>query len=164
MLDDKPLNSQGVKQGGQNNGQALGQTAQHMLPTPASLPRKKEVPRREVDAAARVLFPPRPNTIEDAMPTPRKNRRGRKKAGFSLYSSMEDDGDDQVQIYTDSRDKVPELDINEDNPFLDSAHGGLPSQQRESRRAGRKRKQPHVESNEQIERAFHHDKGIVYVL
>ena len=140
----------------------------HMLPTPASIPRKKSVSQGAVNAAARVLFPPRPETIEDAMPVPRKRRKNHRHVGFSLYSSMEDDGqssEDKIQIYTDSKDKVPELDESEDNPFLEKPHQLPPPAEPTKARTGRKRKHGHeVGSNPQIEEAFKRDEGMVYVL
>ena len=150
------------------NGKPSGAQVSHLLPTPASLPRKKQVPRREVDAAARVLFPSRPDKVDDAMPTPRKNRKVRKRVGFTLYSSTEEDEhetEEKVQIFTDSRDKVPELDPSEDNPFLEGARKAPPSLEHIERRTSRKRKQPHgVQTNPHIEKAFNRDEGMVYVL
>ena len=152
-----------------NTGHQVGSgPAGGLLPTPVSLPRKKDIPQREVQAAARVLFPPRPDHIDDAMPTPRKNRRGKKNVGFSLYSSMEEDGDDsasKVQIYTDSRDKVPELVSQEDNPFLENVQNRVGGDDQVLGRSSRKRRQPReVRTNPHIEKAFNHDKGMVYVL
>ena len=139
-----------------------------MLPTPASIPRKKTVPKNAVDAAARVLFPVRPDNIDDAMPTPRKNRKSRKHVGFSLYSSMEDDGtssEEKIQIYTDSKEKVPEMDIREDNPFLERPPEGPPPPEPVKAKTSKKRKLGHgVETNPQIEEAFNRDEGLVYVL
>ena len=146
--------------------QSSKKASRTLLPTPASLPRKKEVPQREVQAAARVLFPSQPDRINDAMPTPRKNRKSKKSVGFSLYSSMEEDEDDastNVQVYTDSRDKIPELNIQEDNPFLDNDRRGTRTQGHG--RGGRRRKPVReVQTNPHIEKAFNHDKGMVYVL
>ena len=141
---------------------------QHMLPTPASLPRKKTIPKNTVDAAARVLFPARPDNTDEAMPTPRKNHKHRRHVGFSLYSSMEDDGtssEEKIQIYTDSKDKVPEMDVREDNPFLEPPIEEQPPPEPVKARSTKKRKLSHgVETNPQIEEAFNRDEGIVYVL
>ena len=139
----------------------------HMLPTPVKTPRKKPIhPAPAINSAARVLFPVRPDTVEDAMPTPRK--RGRKRhVGFSLDSSMEDDADseDKIQIYTDSKEKIPELDLSEDNPFLDRPEQEAPPEEPRKTRGSRKRKAPSItESNPDIEEAFNHEEGMVYVL
>ena len=165
MNGDIPLNTS------QNpNNASLQQpslnVAANMLPTPAKTPRKKPVQPAAVNAAARVLFPARPDTVEDAMPTPRK-RRNRRTAGFSLYSSMEDDEDatseNQIQIYTDSKDKIPELDTSEDNPFyerpVEDAGDAAKSKNTKKRKARHS-----IEGSKEIEEAFKREDGMVYVL
>lgn len=148
-------------------GQELNPKLGHGLPTPASIPRKKPVPKGAVDAAARVLFPPRSENVDDAMPTPRK-RRNRRQVGFSLYSSMEDNGassEDKIHIYTDSKDKVPELNEGRDNPFIERPRSNSPQPEPVKARTSRKRKHSlGVETNPQIEEAFNRDEGMVYVL
>lgn len=91
-----------------------------MLPTPAKTPRKKTV-QAGLNSTARILFPNRPDNADEAMPTPRKNaRKTEKHIGFSLESYGEDgnaaSGGD-IEIFTDSKEKVPELDESEENPF-----------------------------------------------
>lgn len=139
-----------------------------MLPTPAKTPRKKPVQSSAVNAAARVLFPVRPDTVEDAMPTPRKNKKNRRHVGFSLYSSMEDEetsSDNKIQIYTDSKDKVPELDPSEDNPFLEQPSQAAPPPEPSKIRSSRKRKASQgAEVKREIEEAFNREEGMVYVL
>ena len=139
-----------------------------MLPTPAKTPRKKPVHPAAVQDAARVLFPSRPDTVEDAMPTPRK-RRNKRHVGFSLYSSMEDDGDaaseNPIEIYTDSKDKVPELDPNEDNPFYDHHVQTVASTEPCKAKGSKKRKAEHsIDASKEVEEAFNHEEGMVYVL
>ncbi|KAL9119877.1 MAG: hypothetical protein Q9187_003568 [Circinaria calcarea] len=91
-----------------------------MLPTPAKTPRKKTV-QVGLSSTARILFPNRPDNADEAMPTPRRNaRKTRKNIGFSLESFGEDDGaasGGSIEIFTDSKEKVPELDETEENPF-----------------------------------------------
>lgn len=142
--------------------------AANMLPTPVKTPRKKPVQPAAVQAAARVLFPSRPDKVEDAMPTPRK-RRNKKQVGFSLYSSMEDDGgavsENQIEIYTDSKDKVPELDPSEDNPFYDQHVQTVASAEPCKTKVSKKRKAEHsIDANKEIEDAFNREEGMVYVL
>lgn len=138
-----------------------------MLPTPAKTPRKKPVQQAAVSAAARVLFPTRPDTVEDAMPTPRK-RKNKRHVGFSLYSSMEDEADNsenRIEIYTDSKDKVPELDMSEDNPFHEQPVEDVPIPEPTKAKNSRKRKASHrIEDNMEIEEAFNREEGMVYVL
>lgn len=142
--------------------------AANMLPTPAKTPRKKSVQPAAVQAAARVLFPSRPDTVEDAMPNPRK-RRNKRHVGFSLYSSMEDDGDagseNQIEIYTDSKDKVPELDLSEDNPFYEQHAQTAAFAEPRKMKSSKKRKAEHsVDASTEIEEAFNREEGMVYVL
>lgn len=139
-----------------------------MLPTPAKTPRKKPVQPAAVQAAAKVLFASRPDTVEDAMPNPRK-RRNKRHVGFSLYSSMEDDGDagseTQIEIYTDSKDKVPELDPSEDNPFYDQYAQESASPGPHKKKGSKKRKAEHsLDASTEIEEAFNREEGMVYVL
>ncbi|KAF2500702.1 hypothetical protein BU16DRAFT_479300 [Lophium mytilinum] len=96
-----------------------------MLPTPAKTPRKRNVQDSAIASTARVLFPSRPSTIEDAMPTPRKSRKGRKNA-FTLQSFAEGDDEDEekIEIYTDTRERIPSLDPDEDNPFITRSKNG----------------------------------------
>ena len=167
MNDDMPLNSS--RDPGNQSLQQLSQSiAANMLPTPVKTPRKKPVQPAAVHATARVLFPSRPDTVEDAMPTPRK-RRNRRSAGFSLYSSMEDDGEaspeSQIKIYTDSKDKVPELDASEDNPFYERPVEDAPVSGPTRSRNIKKRKARHIsEGSKEIEEAFKREEGMVYVL
>ena len=140
----------------------------NMLPTPAKTPRKKLVQPVAVETAARVLFPSRPDTVEDAMPNSRK-RRSKRHVGFSLYSSMEDDGDvgleNKIEIYTDSKDKVPELDPSEDNPFYDQHAQTVGFADLRKRKVSKKRKAEHsIDASAEIEEAFNREEGMVYVL
>ncbi|KAL8694679.1 MAG: hypothetical protein Q9218_000690 [Villophora microphyllina] len=138
--------------------------APNLLPTPAKTPRKQDKRKAsELQSAARVLFPSRHEKVEDAMPTTR-SRRGRKNVGFSLDSSGEDEETkDPIPIFTDSKDKFPELDPGDHNPFLDNPQSPKPPASRKiAGRRGRKAK-GHVQTNPQIQDAFNHEKGMVYV-
>lgn len=139
--------------------------AADMLPTPAKTPRKQDKRKAsELQSAARVLFPGRHEKVEDAMPIT-KGRRGRTNIGFSLNSSGEDDGvKDPIHIFTDSKDKFPELDPGDHNPFLDKPEsaGPLAPHNTPGRRACKTEVQ--VQTNPQIQDAFDHDEGMVYVL
>ena len=142
--------------------------AASMLPTPVKTPRKKPGQPVAVQAAARVLFPSRPDTVEDAMPNPRK-KRNKRHVGFSLYSSMEDDGDvgseNQIEIYTDSKDKIPELDPSEDNPFYEKRVQTVGFPEPQKKKSSKKRKAEHsIDASAEIEEAFNREEGMVYVL
>ncbi|KAL8813642.1 MAG: hypothetical protein Q9200_000124 [Gallowayella weberi] len=134
-----------------------------MLPTPAKTPRKKDLRKTaELQSAARVLFPTRLEKVEDAMPT-KKGRRGRKNVGFFLDGSGEDDeSTSRIQIFTDSKDKVPELDMGEDNPFIEKPD--MTTSHEPIKETGRRaRKKGQIKSNPQIEETFNGEEGMVYV-
>ncbi|KAL8923960.1 MAG: hypothetical protein Q9172_002887 [Xanthocarpia lactea] len=133
-----------------------------MLPTPAKTPRKQDLRKAaELQSAARVLFPTRLEKVEDAMPT-KKGRRGRKNVGFSLDSSGEDqEPTSGIPIFTDSKDKVPELDLGEDNPFIEKPKATISPEP--TKTPGRRSRKSQVKSNPQIEEAFNHEDGMVYV-
>ncbi|KAL8706046.1 MAG: hypothetical protein Q9201_000868 [Fulgogasparrea decipioides] len=145
-------------------GQGTFNAGSNMLPTPAKTPRKKDLRKTsELQSAARVLFPSRLEKAEDAMPS-KQVRRGRKNVGFSLDDSGEDeDANGRIQIFTDSKEKIPELDLGDHNPFLDNPDtAGAPESHKTTRRSGRKSK-GHVKTNPHIQDAFNHEEGMVYV-
>jgi hypothetical protein len=142
--------------------------AEGMLPTPIKTPRKKTVPN--VNAAARALFQEQPTTIDEIMPTPKKNRKSKRQGGFSLESLATENrnGTPSVQVFTDSRDTVPELDLSEENPFVhhpsDKAVKSVKSVK--SVRGASKRRKLSIERKKdpQVEEAIKNDDGMVYVL
>ena len=157
-----PMQSNALRQS--SNKQVI-KTATTMLPTPAKTPRKKQVQSAAVNGAARVLFPVHP--VEDAMPTPRK-RRNKRTVGFSLYNdedNEEEKSEERIQIYTDSKDKLPELDPSEDNPFYEKPKEQSPPSAPNKGRSSRKRKAaPSAEDRKEIKEAFNREEGMVYVL
>lgn len=87
-------------------GQSLHRHS-HLLPTPVKTPRKKS--SANFGSTARSLFPDLSTS-----------RRSKKPSGFSLDSFQEDLANDHnsIAIYTDSRDRIPELNDSLENPFL----------------------------------------------
>jgi hypothetical protein len=134
-----------------------------MLPTPAKTPKKRQPqPVAGLGSAARVLFPPRPQTIEEAMPSPKKNKKGKKYTGFILNSFAEDDEEEgKIEIYTDSKDRVPELDISDDNPFADRPGQVAAAEEARSLRTRRKAK---TDISHEVEESLERDDGMFYVL
>lgn len=95
------------------------QDTEEMLPTPAKTPRKRPVADSQISSTARVLFNDQSTDLEDVMPTPRKSRKAKKHIAFSLESfEREKAGERQVEIFTDSKERMPEVDDEEDNPFV----------------------------------------------
>lgn len=73
-----------------------------MLPTPAKTPRTKKG----------IFSIDRPASPHDAMPSPRRSRAVKR---FTL----DDEPDNaRIQVYTDTADRVPEVDEDADNPFV----------------------------------------------
>lgn len=142
--------------------------ATSMLPTPAKTPRKKRAPAAALASTARVLFPVRPETVEDAMPVARKRGRKRRHVGFSLDSAEEDDSvhpDGDIQIFTDSKERVPELDFSEDNPFVDNPFRSDSSRpQSKPKGSSRKKTSDLINDNPEETEAFQRGKGMLYVL
>jgi hypothetical protein len=102
------------------------------------------------------------------MPTPRK-RRNKRNVGFSLYSSMEDEedmnADGKIQIYTDSKEKIPEMDTTKNNPFYEPPEERAPPPEPIKGRSSRKRKAaPTAEGRKEVKDAFDRKEGMVYVL
>lgn len=120
-----------------------------MLPTPAKTPRKKAV--GDVGSTARTLFPP-----------PSGSSSGRKKkkyTGFSLdsFNDNEAQGGSAIQIYTDSRDRIPEVSKSEENPFYAKPEPNA------STRASKRRVQS-TKRDKEVDEAIQREDGMVYVL
>lgn len=113
--------------------------------------------------AARALFQDS-LAPDELISSPRKNRKTKRFNGFSLESfRAEDSRNGQVQIFTDSRDQVPEVDASDDNPFLnlDKHDHGISKVAGTSKRrkiSGAKKLDP------QVEEALEKDEGMVYTL
>ncbi|KIW92161.1 uncharacterized protein Z519_07145 [Cladophialophora bantiana CBS 173.52] len=139
-----------------------------MLPTPVKTPRKKMVPK--ASKAARALFQDTTtssNKLAEFEPSPRRDRRNKRYNGFSLesFSAENDDSRGQVQIYTDSRDRVPHVDNSESNPFLDRMMNGETSSTRKIAGTSKRRKVSGESKkvDPQVEEALQKDDGMVYV-
>ncbi|KAI4166248.1 MAG: hypothetical protein LQ342_000134 [Letrouitia transgressa] len=140
----------------------LLQAPDHGLPTPAKTPRKKAAETSSaISSTARVLFP---SNDEDTLPTPqKKGRRSRRHAGFFLDNSFEGpEHEEHIKIFTDSKEKVPELDTTEDNPFYSNPLNEGVSKAWETK--SKKNRKTDVTSSQFIEEAFNHEEGMVYVL
>lgn len=88
----------------------------HMLPTPKKTPRKRDHKyETRVSTTSRVLFPGKSASLDDRMPALRKARRSNKHIAFSLDSPPAGSG---ISIYTDSKDRIPDVEDAEENPFL----------------------------------------------
>ena len=139
-----------------------------MLPTPAKTPRKRPAqPAPAVKATARVLFPTHPAPGAEVIPSPKKKvRKGRKYNGFSLDSFTSGDGNDgengKIEIFTDSKDRVPEVDESEENPFYVKKNSVQFTASKITRT--RKKVGEEIKRDSKVEEALNRDDGLVYVL
>lgn len=83
-----------------------------MLITPAKTPQKPptEQSKAKIQTIARNLF----QNDAEVMPSPKKTRAA--KYAFDSFSG-DDEVDEPIQIYTDSVERIPEVDRSVDNPF-----------------------------------------------
>ena len=97
---------------------------------------------------------------------PRSRKAGRKRRSFFLSDSMADDdthSESNIQIFTDSKERVPELDTSQENPFYDNPSVSQTSEEHDKSR-DKKKGISAVKENEDIHDAFDHEEGMVYVL
>ncbi|KAI0002612.1 hypothetical protein F4779DRAFT_129272 [Xylariaceae sp. FL0662B] len=145
----------------QKKPQATMATSQSsgMLPTPAKTPRKQpdEKAQASVRAVARNLF----SSESAIMPSPRK--KAKKYSGLTLESFTAEEVENPIEIFTDTRDRLPEVDSTNDNPF----YGNQPASTAEPEPPKRRSKRKHVtipgEGKQTIEEAIQREDGIVYV-
>lgn len=135
-----------------------------MLPTPVKTPQKKHIAKSTM--AARVLFQ---DQLNPAQSSPRKQTKKRHN-GFSLERDVTPN--DEVAVFTDSRDQVPHLDESPSNPFYSAPKSKKrtfmsndepnvtpgPSKRRKVSPKEPKKLDP------QVEEAIENDEGMVYVL
>lgn len=121
--------------------------------------------------AARVLFPNKPSAPEDT-PSKKGVKKGKKFSAFSLESFNETGGTEaqgNVQIFTDSRDRIPELDESEDNPFYQKPNATKDSEVKgDAAVHTTKRRKVEEKSNtkrdKEVQDAINRDDGMFYVL
>ena len=136
----------------------------HGIPTPVKTPKKKNVPN--INATARALFQDANGETELINPSPRRGRKNKRYNGFTLESfKADEDTGSRVQIFTDNRDKVPEMDTNESNPFLEPpAHASSSRPRRLATGSKRRKVSGEKRVDPQVEQAIKNDDGMVYVL
>lgn len=125
-----------------------------MLPTPTKTPRKR-VPAA-LSSTARILnF--KPGSLDEVMPTPRKQRKRHFLDTLDEESLV--DPSESIEIFTDSKERMPEVDQSSDNPFVGPLHP-------EPKRRSAKSKKETAKSAEEaeMEEAVRNDEGIIYVL
>jgi hypothetical protein len=139
-----------------------------MLPTPVKTPKKKTI--ANATTAARALFqdPAQMAThVAPVQPSPRRSRKSQRFNGFSLesFSAQDDGARGQIQIYTDSRDRVPQVDTTEANPFIERKRGRESTSPPKFVGASKRRKvSAATRVDRQVTEAIDNDDGMVYVL
>jgi len=135
-----------------------------MLPTPVKTPKKKVVSK--VNGTARALFQD-PSQVTLEPPNSKKGRKNKRHNGFSLesFSAGDNQSGGSIQIFTDSRDRVPQLDKNKANPFIEEAmDNAASSSQKVGKTAKRRKVSVEKKLDPQVEEAIANDEGMVYVL
>jgi hypothetical protein len=133
-----------------------------MLPTPAKTPRKRTLQSEEsLGSTARVLFANRPANVEDAMPTPRKGRKSTREL-FSLESFREQEQEvgEPIEVYTDSKERIPTEVSDEDNPFY--IKRGKGKGKAKSKNTSKSRKVD--PKTAKMQDAVNRDEGMIYLL
>ncbi|KAL5381884.1 hypothetical protein DPSP01_006829 [Paraphaeosphaeria sporulosa] len=128
-----------------------------MLPTPAKTPRKRPLHTEDsLRPTARVLFANRPSTVEDAMPTPRRAHKSmRSVLDLDSFGEQMSTSTPKIGVYVDSKERVPDREDEEINPFLTRRGKG------KAKAAPRKERKVD-EKTRQIFEAAARDEGIVY--
>ncbi|KAI1458090.1 hypothetical protein F4805DRAFT_425457 [Annulohypoxylon moriforme] len=129
-----------------------------MLPTPAKTPQKQpdEKSKANVRAIARNLF-----SEPEAMPSPKK-RKAKKYTGLTLDSFTAENIEEPIEIFTDTRDRIPEEDQTAQNPFYEQAPS-TPARDQSTRQTRSKQVYVQGEGKISIEEALKREDGIVYV-
>lgn len=139
-----------------------------MLPTPVKTPKKKTI--ANATTAARALFqdPAHMAThVAPVQPSPRRSRKSQRFNGFSLesFSAQDEAPRGQIQIYTDSRDRVPQVDTSAANPFTERKRGRESTPPQKFVGASKRRKvSATTRVDPQVTEAIDNDDGMVYVL
>lgn len=95
------------------------------------------------------------------MPTPRKGKHSRKHSAYGLDGSLDEqdaDASDNIEIYTDSKERVPVKDRGEENPFVNREESDGKSKRPSKRRRGQS------SSDKRMEEAAENGEGMIYVL
>ncbi|KAH7338533.1 hypothetical protein BKA66DRAFT_435219 [Pyrenochaeta sp. MPI-SDFR-AT-0127] len=133
----------------------LSTMAPGMLPTPTKTPRKRRI--EDVSSTARVLFPSRPATIDEVVPTPRKARKTKNLYTLESFAQHIDDESESIQVYTDSKERIPTPGAVDENPFITKkGKGKSKATPQTSRKAADSRT---AKMNEAVDR----DEGMVYI-
>jgi hypothetical protein len=136
-----------------------------MLPTPDKTPKKapKDI-APQIKSVARSLFTTsRGQSDEELMPS----RKNKKKVGYTIDSfedHMQSEEGGDIAIFTDSNERVPEVDESLENPFY--GNGATKSKKQDPVKRANKRQKISIpgEGEVTLEEAEAREDGLVYVL
>lgn len=146
--------------GSEMKGKAMQRSSvsrtKNMLLTPSKTPRKPEngAQAPAFGHVARELFV---TESDDLLATPRK--RAKKYSGISMESFTVEEVEDPIDIFTDSRDRIPAKDESHENPFFGEVTEPEPSKRRSKRNV----KIP-GEGIQSVDAASRREDGMIYVL
>ncbi|UKZ79723.1 hypothetical protein TrVFT333_007483 [Trichoderma virens FT-333] len=133
-----------------------GAASSLMLPTPSKTPQKPPTSKAaaHIQSFARNLFPA---AEETELSSPRK-RRSKKYSGMTLESFRAEVAEEDIEIFTDSQDRIPKKDESKSNPFVGNATTAEPSKRRTKRKV-------HVpgEGAQSVDEASRREDGMIYV-
>lgn len=131
------------------------------LPTPAKTPARKhtEQSEKEVHAIARNLFGKQKETQTEQPLSPKKTRAKRSNNGISLDTFDIHDEGASIEIFTDSENRLPEVDSSTENPFYGET--GIAASAAPVRRSSRHKKS--AVEKEMVEEKLKRDDGLLYV-
>ncbi|KAK3381552.1 hypothetical protein B0H63DRAFT_524261 [Podospora didyma] len=136
-------------------GRTGASTSGGMLITPAKTPQKPptENSKVKIGAIARNLF----HSDDEFMPAPTKTRAERYT--LDSFCSVHETNSD-VEIYTDSHERIPEVDLSNDNPFYGN-HAPAPESPR--RRSKRQEAKVHIpgEGETTVDEAVRRSDGVL---
>ncbi|KAI1814276.1 hypothetical protein GGS20DRAFT_420815 [Poronia punctata] len=126
-----------------------------MLPTPAKTPRKQ--PDAKAEAASRAVARNLFGSGANILATPHK--KAKRYTGLSLDSFRAEEVAEDIEIFTDTRDHVPQVDNSTDNPFFGPSAPAEPPLRRS------KRKQVVIpgEGKQAVEDAVKRSDGVLVV-
>jgi len=90
-----------------------------------------------------------------------KKKGGKKHSGFTLGDENEDA---PISIFTDSQDRIPEIDNSADNPFFGEGSVSAPEPVKRLRSSKRHKISIPGEGEQTVEEAEQREDGLVYVL
>ncbi|KAM3484310.1 hypothetical protein MY8738_002302 [Beauveria namnaoensis] len=124
-----------------------------MLPTPSKTPAKPATEKKtaEISAIARDLFP-------SSSSSSRRRPKSYHGLGMDSFTAQQEEG--TIEIFTDTKDSIPEVDTSEANPFYTG-----PSKQDAQMSPRRSRRKVVIpgEGSQSLEEATQREDGMVYV-